>query len=163
MTMEKSPMEGKAMVEKKRRTKVYVVDDSLTFRAMLDTLVSSDDDLEICGMAKDAETALEEIEWHQPDIVLLDQTLPGMDSLAFLDALQKQWHGTHVVMISLSGDQGMHVCQMALGKGALACFDKSRLIRSANEFITLMEEIRGGEIHPDWHDGKAVTLRDSHP
>ncbi len=146
------------MVEKKCRTKVYVIDDSLTFRAMLDTLVSQDDDLEICGMATSAESALEDIEWHQPDIILLDQTLPGMDSLAFLDALKQQWHGTHVVMISLSGDQGMNVCRMALGKGAVACFDKGRLVRNANEFITLMDEIRDGEIHPDWHEGKAVTL-----
>lgn len=150
------------MVDKKKRTKVYVVDSSVTFRAMLDTLVSRDDDLEICGMAKDAETALEDIEWYQPDIILLDQTLPGMDSLSFLDALQKQWHGTHVVMISLSGDQGMNACRMALDKGAVACFDKSRLIRSANEFITLMDEIRGGELHPDWHEGKAATLGDLH-
>lgn len=146
------------MVEKKRRTKVYVVDDSLTFRAMMDTLVSRDDDLEICGMAADAESALEDIEWYQPDIILLDQTLPGMDSLAFIDALKAQRQKPHVVMISLSGDQGMQVCRTALDKGAVACFDKSRLVRSANEFITLMDEIREGEIHPDWHQGKAVTL-----
>ncbi|HZV56724.1 MAG TPA: response regulator [Sphingobium sp.] len=146
------------MTESKRRTKVYVVDDSLTFRAMLDTLVSQDDDLEICGMASSAEAALDEIGRHQPDIILLDQTLPGMDSLAFLDALKAQWHGTHVVMISLSGDQDMQVCRMALGKGAVACFDKARLVRSANEFMTLMNEIRAGEIHPDWHEGRAVTL-----
>jgi chemotaxis response regulator CheB len=152
-----------AVTEKKRRTKVYVVDDSLTFRAMMDTLVSRDNDLEICGMAADAESALADIQWHQPDIILLDQTLPGMDSLSFLDALKTQWHGSHVVMISLSGDQGMHVCQMALGKGAVACFDKSRLIRNANEFIMLMDEIRDGEIHADWHEGKAVTLSEGHP
>lgn len=146
------------MEEKKKRTKVYVIDDSLTFRAMMDTLVGQDEDLEICGMAADAESALEDIDWLQPDIILLDQTLPGMDSLAFLDELKQHWHGTHVVMISLAGEQGMHVCQMALDKGAVACFDKSRLIRNSREFITLMDEIRDGEIHPGWHEGKAVTL-----
>ncbi len=150
-------------MDKKKRTKVYVIDDSLTFRAMMDTLVEQDEDLEICGMAADAETALEDIDWLQPDIILLDQTLPGMDSLAFLDALKEHWHGTHVVMISLAGDQGVHACQMALGKGAVACFDKSRLIRNKGEFITLMDEIRAGEIHRDWHDGKAVTLGDQSP
>ncbi len=149
------------MEQKKRRTKVYVIDDSLTFRAMMDTLVEQDEDLEICGMAADAETALEEIDWLQPDIILLDQTLPGMDSLAFLDALKTHWHGTHVVMISLSGEQGMEVCQMALDKGAVACFDKSRLIRNSGEFITLMDEIRDGCIHPDWHENKAVTLAEA--
>lgn len=146
------------MEDKKKRTKVYVIDDSLTFRAMMDTLVGQDEDLEICGMAADAETALEDIDWLQPDIILLDQTLPGMDSLEFLDALKQRWRGSRVVMISLSGDDGMHVCQMALDKGVVACFDKSRLIRNSREFITLMDEIRDGEIHPDWHDGKAVTL-----
>jgi two-component system, chemotaxis family, protein-glutamate methylesterase/glutaminase len=146
------------MEQKKKRTKVYVIDDSLTFRAMMDTLVGQDEDLEICGMAADAETALDDIEWHQPDIILLDQTLPGMDSLTFLDALKERWSGSHVVMISMSGEDGMHVCQMALGLGAVACFDKSRLIRNSREFITLMDEIRDGEIHPDWHEGKAVTL-----
>ena len=146
------------MDEKKKRTKVYVIDDSLTFRAMMDTLVGQDEDLEICGMAADAETALEDIEWMQPDIILLDQTLPGTDSLDFLDKLKTHWHGTHVVMISVTGNDGLNICQMALDKGAIACFDKSRLIRNSREFITLMEEIRSGEIHPDWHEGKAVTL-----
>lgn len=146
------------MDEKKKRTKVYVIDDSLTFRAMMDTLVGQDEDLEICGMAADAETALGEIDLLQPDIILLDQTLPGMDSLEFLDALKQHWRGSRVVMISLSGDDGMHACQMALDKGVVACFDKSRLIRNSREFITLMDEIRDGEIHPDWHEGRAVTL-----
>jgi chemotaxis response regulator CheB len=153
------PMEG-TVADKMRRTKVYVVDDSLTFRAMMDTLVSRDDDFEICGMAADAETALNDIQTHQPDIILLDQTLPGMDSLSFIDQLKAQWAGGHaqVVMISLSEDAGMHVCQTALDKGAIACFEKSRLIRSAHEFMTLLDEIREGDIHPDWHVGKAVTL-----
>jgi two-component system chemotaxis response regulator CheB len=147
------------MVKQKPRTKVYVIDDSLTFRAMMDTLVSLDDDLEICGMAADAETALDDIDWYQPNIILLDQTLPGMDSLAFLDALKDHWHGSNVIMISSSEDQGIEVCHMALGKGAIACFDKGRLITRAHEFITLMDEIRDGEIHPAWHEGQAVTLR----
>ncbi|MBO9580028.1 MAG: response regulator [Sphingobium sp.] len=145
-------------MNEKKRTKVYVIDDSLTFRAMMDTLVGQDDDLEICGMAADAETALEDIDWLQPDIILLDQTLPDMDSLEFLDALKQHWQGSRVVMIALAGADGMHACQMALDKGVVACFDKSRLIRNSREFITLMDEIRGGEIHPDWHAGKAVTL-----
>lgn len=146
------------MDKKKKRTKVYVIDDSLTFRAMMDTLVGQDEDLEICGMAADAETALDDIDWLQPDIILLDETLPGMDSLAFLDELKTRWHGTHVVMISAAGNDGINICKMALDKGAVACFDKSRLIRNSREFITLMDEIRDGEIHPDWHQGKAVTL-----
>ena len=146
------------MDEKKKRTKVYVIDDSLTFRAMMDTLVGQDEDLEICGMAADAEAALDDIDWLQPDIILLDETLPGMDSLVFLDELKTRWHGTHVVMISVAGSDGINICKMALDKGAVACFDKSRLIRNSREFIPLMDEIRDGEIHPDWHQGKAVTL-----
>jgi two-component system chemotaxis response regulator CheB len=104
------------MATQKPRTKVYVIDDSLTFRAMLDTLVSRDDDLEICGMAADAETALDDINGSQPKIILLDQTLPGMDSLAFLDALKDHWHGTNVIMISSSGENGIEVCHLAQGK-----------------------------------------------
>lgn len=146
------------MATRKPRTKVYVIDDSLTFRAMMDTLVGLDDDLEICGMAADAETALDAIDHQQPDIILLDQTLPGMDSLAFLDALRHHWHGTHVIVISSSGEAGIEVCRMALDKGAVACFDKGKLITSTDEFITLMDEIRDGEIHPTWHRGEAVTL-----
>lgn len=146
------------MTTQKEPTKVYIVDDSLTIRAMMDTLIAKDRHLEICGMAGDAETALEDIAWFMPEIILLDLALPGMDGLAFLDALRKQPLAPKVIIVSSSAKPATSICGKAFRKGAIACFDKAKLVANAKELIDLLDEVHEGEIHAARYSGRAITL-----
>jgi len=146
------------MAQEKKPSRVYIVDDSLTIRAMIDSLIARDRRLEICGMAADAETALENIDYFLPDIILLDIALPGMDGLAFLDAVHQHPHHMKVIIVSSSVKHATAICSTAFRKGALACFDKSRLIADAKEFIALLDEISEGELHAARYSDHAVTL-----
>jgi two-component system chemotaxis response regulator CheB len=147
------------MANRKLKTQVYIVDDSLTIRAMMETLIARDEDLEICGMAANAETALEDIDYYLPDIILLDLALPGMDGLGFLEAIREHWHPMQVIVVSSSAKQGSDVCHKALSSGAIICFDKSKIIAKAREFLALVEQAASGEIDMEQNYSDAVTLQ----
>jgi DNA-binding NarL/FixJ family response regulator len=58
--------------------RVVLVDDHRLVRAGLQSLLDSTDDLEVVGAASDGEEALALVAGLQPDIVLMDLSMPGM-------------------------------------------------------------------------------------
>lgn len=59
---------------------LLIVDDHVAFRTFARTLLASEG-FDVVGEASDGESALLEAERLQPDVVLLDVQLPGMDGI----------------------------------------------------------------------------------
>ncbi len=141
---------------------IYIIDDSLTIRAMMQSLVEQDNAFTVCGLAGNVDDALDDIEAKRPDIVLLDLALPTGDGLSFLDRAQAQiqdpWQPINVVVVSASATRDSAVCANAFARGAIACFDKSRICSRSDELLTLLHEVSFGVINPDNHASDAVTL-----
>ena len=76
------------------RTRVFIVDDSLTIRAMLATVLENDERLQVVGIAANAEEADAMLSHVVPDVVLLDIRLPGRSGLDFLRDLKAGNVGT---------------------------------------------------------------------
>ena len=74
------------------RIKILVVDDSLTIRAMIETLLDQDDDLIVVGVARNAEEAFAFIAEHDPDVVTLDVAMPGWTGWNFF---ARSWPTNH--------------------------------------------------------------------
>lgn len=66
--------------------RVFLVDDELLARERLKRLLDSSD-FEVVGEAENGEQAIESIQRHVPDIVLLDIRMPGIDGLQVAQAL----------------------------------------------------------------------------
>lgn len=64
--------------------RVLIVDDHVVVRRGLISMLESIEDIEVVGEAGDAQEALEEISILQPDVLLLDIRMPGMDGLRLL-------------------------------------------------------------------------------
>jgi len=143
---------------RKSRPRVYIIDDSLIFRAMLETMVGDEPAFEICGVAASCDEARKDIKWVLPDIVLLDLNMPGTHGLAFLEELCDYWHAMNFVVISGEARQGSEVCDRAFDRGAVACFDKGEVIRSGRDLIDLMQDL-GAHRPLDGHFiSPAITL-----
>src|SRR5215467_12838219 len=98
----------------KRTAKILLVDDEPGMLRYIKTLLEVDDYK--VETATTGEEALERVEkGMQPDLVLLDVLMPGIDGLETLEQLKKMRPGIKVVMLSCVSDTKKVVQAMRLG------------------------------------------------
>ena len=100
------------------RIRVLVIDDSALVRQLLTTILSSDPEIEVVGVAPDPYVAREKIMQLSPDVLTLDVEMPRMDGLTFLEKLMRS-RPMPVVMISSLTEQGASETLRALELGAV--------------------------------------------
>lgn len=98
------------------KLKVLVVEDDATVRDVLTTLLAFDGFA--VAAAADGSTGLELAETLQPDIVLLDVGLPGIDGLEVCRMVRKRSPGTRVVMVTGRGTAEDELHGVAAGADA---------------------------------------------
>jgi DNA-binding NarL/FixJ family response regulator len=98
-----------------RKIRIGIVDDHPIVREGLRKLLELEEDFEVIGEAENGRTALELVEDLQPDVILLDLKMPGMDGLTALQAMQHAGHPTKVVVLTASEDKNEWVQAMKMG------------------------------------------------
>ncbi len=68
--------------------KVMIVDDEAPARARLENMVGELEDYEVCALASNGNEAIELVSSAQPDVLLMDIRMPGMDGLEAAQHLQ---------------------------------------------------------------------------
>ncbi len=123
--------------------RVLVVDDSAVIRTMICDNIAAEPGMEVAGIARSGEKALEVFESVHPDVVTLDIQMPGMDGLETLDALLTR-HPVPVIMVSSLTRAGADVTLDALQRGALDYVAKPERGSDAEEVLggTLLQMIR---------------------
>jgi two-component system chemotaxis response regulator CheY len=96
--------------------RVLIVDDDTLMRELLKALVR-EEGFTVAGEAKDAQSAIAQVDRIQPDLVCLDVNMPGMSGLEALKAIKARSQDCRVVMIS--GDASMATVREAVGFGAV--------------------------------------------
>ncbi|TCB98463.1 response regulator transcription factor [Micromonospora zingiberis] len=84
--------------------RVLLVDDHAPFRAGLRALLATSADIEVCGEAASGEEALAVLGRLQPDVVLLDLTMPGMGGIAATERLVRMSPHVRVLILSMADD-----------------------------------------------------------
>ncbi|MEV6813200.1 response regulator transcription factor [Micromonospora sp. NPDC051296] len=84
--------------------RVLLVDDHAPFRAGLRALLATSPDIEVCGEAASGEEALAVLDRLQPDVVLLDLTMPGMGGIAATERLVRMSPHVRVLILSMADD-----------------------------------------------------------
>lgn len=102
---------------------LFVVDDHTLFRRGLIALLQQYDGMEVVGEAGDAAEALRLAPPLQPDIVLLDQHLPGVAGIDAVKDLRRLMPRTRVLILTVSEDA--HDLAAALRNGAQGYLLKS--------------------------------------
>ena len=97
--------------------RLLVVDDHTLFRRGLIALLSRDPRLSVVAEAGDAGEALKLGLQHQPDVVLLDNHLPGVHGVEALPQLCAALPGSRMVMLTVSEDADD--LAQALARGAV--------------------------------------------
>ena len=84
--------------------RVMVVDDHPLVREGIRLMLATSDDLTFVGDAFDGESALQRIQTIQPDVILLDIRMPGMDGLEVLAHVHKTWPQIAVLLLTTYDD-----------------------------------------------------------
>ncbi len=80
--------------------KVAIVDDHAVVRSGLEQLLSSEADLEVVGAAADGAEAQSLVERVQPDVVLMDLSMPEVDGVEATRRIVDAWPDVHVVVLT---------------------------------------------------------------
>lgn len=120
--------------------KILLVDDHKLFRDGLRGLLRGHPDLEVAGEAADGEAALQFVEQHAPDLVLMDISMPGMNGLDATRAIRHLQTNTKVVILSMHADRRFVI--EALRAGAGGYFLKNS---SAQDLVAGLRGVARGE------------------
>jgi DNA-binding NarL/FixJ family response regulator len=87
------------------KIRILIVDDSLSFRKGIRALLSIQSDMEVIGEASDGSTAMEMIPWLKPELVLLDECMPGMSGSEVTQQLNNLWPYIKVILLTMYSDR----------------------------------------------------------
>src|SRR5215469_2916250 len=137
--------------EVKSKIRIVVADDHPIFRDGLCKLLALEEDFDVVAQASDGRQVLEVLQQLEPDILLLDLKMPGLDGLATLQRLQSGKHKTRVIVLTASEDKNEFVQAMKLGTSGIV------LKQSATELLLKsIRKVHAGEIWLDSHTTAAV-------
>jgi DNA-binding NarL/FixJ family response regulator len=91
------------------------VDDHTVVKQGLDLLLGDIEDLELVGTVQTGEEALDAVEQLQPQVVLMDVRLPGIDGVSAVKRIQAVAPSVQFVMFSAYGDKRLLSDAIAAG------------------------------------------------
>ena len=80
--------------------RVFIADDSMLILERLKTMFSEHPEIEIVGEAQDGIGAIKTIRKLNPDVVVLDIKMPGVDGLDVLKDIKNNYQNIKVIMLT---------------------------------------------------------------
>jgi NarL family two-component system response regulator LiaR len=103
---------------KPSRINVIIVDDHAVVRGGLRLFLLAFEDLELVGEAGNGKQALELCAKLEPDVVLMDLVMPGMDGVQATQAIRERY--PQIQVIALTSFEEEELVQAALESGAIS-------------------------------------------
>src|SRR5437879_5414138 len=138
--------------------RIVIADDHPIFRDGLRKLLMLEEDFRVVAEARDGKEGLEGLDEHQPDILLLDLKMPGLDGLTALQKLQNSRTKTKVIVLTASEDKSEFVQAVKFGTSGIV------LKQTATELlIKSIRKVHAGEIWLDSNTTAAVMRQFASP
>ncbi len=98
--------------------RIMIVDDSALYRQLLQNVLRDVPGVDVVGVAKSGQEALERVDELAPDLLTLDVRMPGIDGIDVLRELKNRRSRTKAIMVSNFTAEGAQVTTDALMEGA---------------------------------------------
>jgi two-component system, NarL family, response regulator LiaR len=123
--------------------RVLIADDHAVVRQGLRTFLELQDDIEVVGDVDDGEAALAAAAEHEPDVVLMDLVMPGVDGVEAIRRLRERQPHARVLVLTSFLDDGKLFPAVRAGAAGYLLKDVEpaelvRAIRAASEGEALL-------------------------
>ena len=142
-----------ACSDESARIRILVVDDHTLFRRGLTALLQRDPQFEVVGDAGDAGQAQRRADELQPDLILLDNHLPGVNGVDALPALLEAVPGVRVLILTVSEDE----CDLAAALRGGACGYLLKTIEGDALSLAIRRVMRGESVVAEEMTGKLIA------
>jgi DNA-binding NarL/FixJ family response regulator len=122
--------------------RVLIVDDHPIVRQGLTQLIAQENELEVCGEADDAATALEAVRNLTPDVAVLDLMLKGSNGVELIREMKSRNPSVRILVISMH-DEAIYA-ERALKAGAHGYIMKQK---ATNEVLSALRKVLAGEVY----------------
>jgi CheY-like chemotaxis protein len=119
-----------------RQLRVLLVDDHVLIRRAVATMIAAEPDLVVVGEAADGKAAVALTRELEPDVVVMDISMPVLDGIQATRAIRQAHPSVRVIGLSMLGAVDQPAAMREAG--AAACVSKS------DSAETLLAAIRGG-------------------
>jgi DNA-binding NarL/FixJ family response regulator len=119
--------------------RVLLVEDNQVFREALELLLDLRDDIEIVAAVGAGQEAVPAVHEHDPDVVVMDYRLPGIDGVQATRAINEV--SPNVAVVVLTASANLREMDALREAGAVACLSKDQ------ELDAIVAAIRGAVTH----------------
>ncbi|SEM01146.1 DNA-binding response regulator, NarL/FixJ family, contains REC and HTH domains [Syntrophus gentianae] len=123
------------------KKRVLIVDDHPILRKGLSLLINSEPDLTVVAEADNAQRALEKIEAHKPDLLIVDISLPGIDGIELIKTVKLTHRDLPALVVSMH-DESLFA-ERALRAGARGYIMKQEALEKV---LVAIRRVLAGEI-----------------
>jgi DNA-binding NarL/FixJ family response regulator len=121
---------------------IFIVDDHPLVRSGFQQLIAGEPDLSICCEAGTLSEALDTIKRHQPDVAIVDISLPDGNGLELVKRLRIHSPSTRILVISMHEEELF--AERALRLGVRGYINKQE---AAEQVVEAIREILKGKIY----------------
>jgi DNA-binding NarL/FixJ family response regulator len=122
-----------------KTTTIVLADDHRIVRQGLRVLLSAEADFQVIGEADDGREALELVKRLNPDVLVLDLMMPGLNGLEVARQLNKGASHVGVVVLSMHDDEGFVLEALANGVSAYVLKDSN-----SSDLVQAVREVAAG-------------------
>src|SRR6478735_6023839 len=137
-----------------RKSRVFIVDDHPLVREGLTNLINGQNDLIVCGEAKDSAQAINGIAKARPDVALIDISLTNESGLELVKQLARQFQRVALIILSMH-DEALYA-ERALRAGARGYVMKHQTSKSV---LASIRRVLEGEIYVSERIVNRMALR----
>jgi DNA-binding NarL/FixJ family response regulator len=127
-------------VVERLRPRVVIADDDEEFASSIATMLETDGRVEVIGIASNGEEAIQLALWHDPDFVLMDAVMPGIDGVEATRIVCQ--NKPRLCILMLSGTESEELRLRAREAGAAGFMHKSRV---SEELVDRILELSSSE------------------
>jgi DNA-binding NarL/FixJ family response regulator len=104
--------------------RVLLVEDNQVFSEALELLLGLQEDIEVVGAVSEGQKAVEAALEHQPDVIVMDYRLPGIDGVQATRAVRAA--APAVAVVCLTASANLREVDALYEAGAVACLSKDQ-------------------------------------